>query len=1631
MTVHGFEAGGNTFAAPSTPTSANLVDSLVPTKLAIQARFQVQGPVAEGAQGRVFRGIDTEHDDALVALKVVHDAAAESQLIREFEHLRPLSHPGLTRVLALQRLDSKLCLVSEFVDGDSARDRLLACPEQQRPALLLTFADALAGALAHLHAQGLVHGDVKLDNLRCPRLGCPQHGPQPVVLLDLGLARRMGPGDCRGTPTLMAPEALAGYLDAQSDLYSLGITLIETASGRQVFPQPSNQLFSAILAGDTDPVATLLPGYPEPLTSLLQDMIAVDRGTRPHGMNALRLHIRRVAETLGTTLPASANPVANFQRTEFVGRETEAKALATMITQFAAGNTTESIVEVAGPSQSGRARLIEEALLRAQVALARNDLPCPMIRRMTLSDAIQVAETQASPAIWVLQAPSDQALSEFLSRTLPRNILLLVIRDAKALLGPQSIRLGPLSLEASKRLCHSLALAPLNDTWVNRACELSKQMPGTLVALMRAAASVTPRYEHSPDTLFHDDALSQSLIAQVSRLPKLGGQVMEMLAVAARPLSWSALAALMELDIQLLSQSTHELIAAGLVTVHEGNVACVSQQQGQVIDAHLPRARRRALHRRVLQGEAAQLSPAQHARHLLVVGPATEAAQVSLAAIESLMKSGHLQEAKALCLDSASTMRGKTSSQHASLAAEVALLVGDYDMAEIYATAAKRSRGAHVRHKGMRVLAKCAQHRGDAQGATRVLQAIVKQTPTSGLALADLAKNLLARGQLRDALKHARTALPLASTTSEHFSATEIAGLAHLYLGELSEAAQQFQSLLQIAEQAGKDRLLGRALGLLGMLSQKNSDLQQAADLYSQAAELSHRSGAIHASAVFHLNEATALQRMAHYSKALTGYQRALPGLLRAGTPFELSAAHCNRGNLLLVLGELESAKREADTALALADQAQEPRIHFFVHLLLGELAQREHQQATALAHYQDALALADEHSLSDRTYALMLLAQAHAVAKNTEAQAIVSQLSGDSEEHRGEILVCTARVALALGTTDQALVSTMRKHTSALLAHGDLDLGWRSSVLVARMMRTLGQSTVDSIQEAQRLFAEVNERCPEAYRAGLARHPDAIALSALVAQIPSPKPDATSNESASLRRLLALSRRLNSEQRIESLLDEIIDTAVELSRAERAFLMLRDREGALHVRVARHIDHAQLGSEEEVSRSIAERAATTGQVIMTVDAEMDQRFDTSRSVAALHLRSVLAVPFRVKDRIVGTLYLDHRFRRSAFNDEAVEVVRELADIAAVALENTRLVRENQEREQQIAQLNEQLETRLQDTEVELARTLAKIPKSRPARGFAGIIGSSAALRSLLDVAERAANSDLSVVISGESGTGKELLARAIHNSSGRATQAFVPINCGAIPDNLLEAELFGYVRGAFTGAQRSKRGLFEVADKGTLFLDEIADTSLAMQSKLLRALQEGEVRPLGAEKLQHVDIRILCASNKNLSEEVQAGRFREDLYYRLKVLELHVPALRDRREDIAELAQHLMRVSGHSATLSASALHALQAHDWPGNVRELENELARASAMSDDSVILVEHLSSALRQRPSQPQNQVPESLSLKPQVEALERRLVEEAMRKTGNNQSKAAILLGLSRYGLQKKLQRYGIVGSRVPA
>jgi two-component system response regulator HupR/HoxA len=315
--------------------------------------------------------------------------------------------------------------------------------------------------------------------------------------------------------------------------------------------------------------------------------------------------------------------------------------------------------------------------------------------------------------------------------------------------------------------------------------------------------------------------------------------------------------------------------------------------------------------------------------------------------------------------------------------------------------------------------------------------------------------------------------------------------------------------------------------------------------------------------------------------------------------------------------------------------------------------------------------------------------------------------------------------------------------------------------------------------------------------------------------------------------------------------------------------------------------------------------------------------------------------------------------------------------------------------------------------------------------GFDQILGGSGAMNRVFEVMEKVAETDATVLIRGETGTGKDLVARAIHYSGPRKEMRFVAQNCAALPDTLLESELFGHVRGAFTGAHADKKGLFEVAHRGTVFLDEVGETHPGMQVRLLRVLQDGEIRPLGSSEARKVDVRIIAATHRDLRKEVEAGRFREDLYYRLRVVELEIPPLRERREDIPILAHHFLdrssrRMGRALKGFTNAAMDRLTSYPWNGNVRELENEIERIAALagSADHVgveMLSEHIRGAAA--PPLPPGEAPRVADLNAAVDALKRRMLLDAIRETGSK-TRAAEKLGIPRQSLQKMMKRLGI-------
>src|SRR5205809_660523 len=493
----------------------------------------------------------------------------------------------------------------------------------------------------------------------------------------------------------------------------------------------------------------------------------------------------------------------------------------------------------------------------------------------------------------------------------------------------------------------------------------------------------------------------------------------------------------------------------------------------------------------------------------------------------------------------------------------------------------------------------------------------------------------------------------------------------------------------------------------------------------------------------------------------------------------------------------------------------------------------------------------------------------------------------------------------------------------------------------------------------------------------------------------------ANSRLGRNLNVLLKISRAVHSIEDIDELQARILELIFEAVPAERGAILL-DGKGIdnLSSIFARH-RLSQATQPVRVSRTVARQVLEQGVSVLGTDVPQSGGLGQVESLLSSRVRSLLCVPLSVFQKVIGCIYLDTTLSGGRFERDDLELVAGIAGICAAALENARRL-----------QWLEQENLRL-STEINLEHSM---------------VGETACMKELYQFLSRVAPSDTTVLIQGESGTGKELAARAIHRNSQRANRPFIAINCAAIPEGLLESELFGHERGAFTGAVTQKKGRLEMADGGIVFLDEIGELAPALQVKLLRVLQEREFERLGGTRPISVDVRLIAASNRDLEEAIHAGTFRRDLFFRLNVVTLVMPPLRERREDIPTLAQYFVSKCSAKCKLkpkqiSPDAMACLANYDWPGNVRELENAMERALVLGSSEVILPEDLpESVLEKEP--PPGIVPAKYHAA--VKELKKNLIVNALEQARGNYTEAARILGVHANYLHRLIRNFELRG-----
>jgi transcriptional regulator with GAF, ATPase, and Fis domain len=872
---------------------------------------------------------------------------------------------------------------------------------------------------------------------------------------------------------------------------------------------------------------------------------------------------------------------------------------------------------------------------------------------------------------------------------------------------------------------------------------------------------------------------------------------------------------------------------------------------------------------------------------------------------------------------------------------------------------------------------------------------------------------VLAQQLVEQGLKHYEAA------RDEHNAAEASHFLATLWWrrGDMNKARECYLRYLPTRRRAGDAYFVLLSLQGLGVISQDEDDWGKAHDYFAEALNMAERIGDIRAMADLSSNLGTTCEESGSWSEALAFHRRAIDLHQKVqADPYGRKVAMANLVQLLARQGELAEAERVLDDLEALSGEDPTPDLRFVlgdcrVRFLLRagriepalkaiaetfQLVRRDHDPRKLARLYTLAselrLANADfARGAEDARRALVLLgdrasSKEYAIALRSSglAKCMLDQADRGTQEIRRSIEL------LRQNGSKHELALSLFASAQALTKHGRDEM--TVDLKIPLSFRPVAQQDVSealaNLKEAQTIFRSIGAR-PDAERAD--------ELMETVTHVSATMRLKARGREEYLKVFYEISELIGLGLEKDDFLERILDSVIDVIKAERGLLFLM-QGGKLVPAAARNVDHTTVEDATEISRSVLRKVRRPGETVFSADAMTDPRFNSANSVMLHKVRSLLCVPLSAENRVIGTIYVDSRVTAHLFLEEDMNLLVSVANLLAATIDKSAAFRK----------LQEEMSALREDILVDAAT------------GY--FMGRSKAMKDVYRVIDRIAPSNCTVLLTGETGTGKGVLARLIHAKSERRATRFMSINCGALPENLFESELFGHARGSFTGAVKDKVGLFEAATGGTAFLDEISNTTLGVQAKLLQVLDEKVIRRVGETEPRLVDVRLICATNRELRQEVEAGRFREDLYYRMNGVTIDVPALRERTGDVALLADYF--VKRYATQLDKpvdgcddDVLDVFANYPWPGNIRELQNVIERSVIMAQKRRITTDDLGAqfAAVERRTEPSTG---------KRQRFERKDVAEALRATSGNVSKAAELLGIHRRQIQRLILRYKI-------
>ena len=1614
-------------------------------------KYQIQAHLGTGGMGEVYRILDLEQDRecALKILnKMVDQKAVHRRFHREFQLLNRFQHPRLVRTYTWGFAEERPYFTMDYLPGKTLEKIIAdqALLEPFRESHFFDLIQQLVESLAYVHAQGAVHRDLKPSNIMVLET---EEGIETTIL-DMGLAKFRQlhsvsitqTGATIGTAEYMSPEQGKGlWVDHRSDLYSLGVILYEMLMGTPPFS--GQNPISVILKHIREmppPIGEVNIAVPEQMQQIVLRLLAKERVDRYQSAGELVQALNNVAPS-ELVLPGDEQrdvPV-KVMRPQFVGRESEMKTLLAMLQDVQAGE--QRVVLISGESGVGKTRLVEELLGDALI----HDFLCLKGAGREEGGQIYGALIDAFQGTTDLVGGETDKFSvmecwlQLLKRLRQKQPIVLCLEDIQwldeltleflqyALRDPEPCpfllcltcrwsNLEPLA-EEIENFIHSKEFAEATQMQLEN---LSQEEVGYLAASMLGERSIPPdalqtlfretgglplfvveavrtlvhagvvqqdvsgdwQWGEFPETLLSDD-ISEVLYRRITALSAMQQRVLEYVCVFLSDFSFVLLAAVWRGDELELLDILDDLIAEGLLAPcreDEDRYQFSQEVCRRAIYDRIQNVRRRLLHREIgnaleKMDDAEELME-ELADHFAAAEERDKAVKYArMAGKKALEKHAYRQALRRFEAVRDWTMNDAFESQ-----ADAIDFLCDY----------------------ADVLRNCDQH----NKALELLDEAQALLPDDRN---DLKARILNReGSIHSVLQHGEIA-------KEYM--LEALQLYH-DLGDVEGEIQALGGLAYLCDVSGRHE---EAIAYMRREIEKYTTLGEA----QNKAVLQRREG-LFALVGFRFKIAKA-----HLEPTVKTAQQ-------LGLEYHRIWALNLLQRVYFYLGDLNRA--EAVCYEVIGEWQKRGVIHLEAvnFLYLGELALERGDFAEALEYAEISAERFLETSRKDyvyRAYAISATAAARmgdvepAMEWAERASEGTQQISG---MYTGilPLVYCGIGVALAkAGRINEAEEVFEQAIECRRESKGD---HWARALLMAgefyleRDDMTKAQEYLEAAKQAfeememsyflrrtQMLFSQLShdedgrgrDAVPMFQSGESSRGEDLPAIvQAGAASISEISVDTLSVDR--LRLLYEVSRELTTERDLKVLLDRVLGNLLTVyPAAERVLVAIKNEASQGFVVDAIRHHNVEADDLEELSGGIIRRVIETNEPVLSMDAQTDDRLNWYQSVIDYHIRSVLCVSlFHVEEGVIGALYVDHRGMDNAFSDEDQTFLQAFANLVSVALVNARM--------------HEQLEEKAQYLQQEVERRYQ----------LGDLFGQSDAMQMVYQFIERAAKSDIPVLVQGETGTGKELAARAIHYNSIRKDQRFLSENCAALSPELLQSELFGHKKGAFTGANEDHKGIFEVANGGTVFLDEIGDAPPQLQRSLLRVLQEGEVRRVGETVDRAVDVRIIAATNRDLKKEVENGSFREDLYYRLHVIQIDMPPLREHLEDVPLLAEHLLIRAKEESNksvggLTVGAIRALTSYDWPGNVRELENEIRRAVALAEEEGDITPDLfSEAVGHAVSGVS--VEYQGRLKDRMQEYEKRLIMDALEKYEGNIKRTAEELGLVRASLYRKMNRLGL-------